>query len=96
MDRTAPITSPIKSEEEFAQWLLAVLAGERKRLRGSAPRKGRCVVRQTRDASFAANPEECSFGNDGESTPSEKKPRGSLKIEQSRGFASSDDRLSGA
>lgn len=33
MDRTAPITSPINSEAEFARWLLAVLADERKRLR---------------------------------------------------------------
>ena len=56
MDRTAPITSPITSEAEFGRWLLAVLEDERNRLRENAPRKGRCLVRQTRDASFAAGP----------------------------------------
>lgn len=34
----------------------AGLEEERNRLRGNAPRKGRCVVGQTRDASFAAGP----------------------------------------
>jgi len=32
MDRTGTITSPIKSEAEFARWLLAVLEDERDRL----------------------------------------------------------------
>ena len=50
MDRTAPITS----EAEFGRWLLAVLEDERNRLRGNAPQKEHCVVRHTRDASFAA------------------------------------------
>jgi len=52
MDKTARITW----EAEFGRWLLSVLEEERNRLRGNAPRKGRRVVRQTRDASFAAGP----------------------------------------